>query len=108
MKLRSTVLTAHDFVSDAAAVVGAFVHTQNPANPRETTYFDLGDHKVAAATDDEKNRGRCEKHDIDLRERPAIDVHEVEQDDRELRSSGETVSQMVVQNLWPGLMAMFS
>lgn len=101
------MLTAHDFVSEAAAVVGALVHIQNPANPRETTYFDLGDHNVAAAVEEEKNRGRCVKDGIDLRERPPIDEVEVEVD-RELWSSGETVPQMVAHNLRPGLMAMFS
>lgn len=82
---RSSVPTAHDFVvSEAAVVVGAFVHTQNPANPRETTYFDFGDHKTAAAVDGEKNLGRCEVDDIDPRERPPIDAYEAEQDEREL------------------------
>lgn len=75
------MLTAHDFV--VSAVVGAFVQTQNPANPRETTYFDLGDHKAAAAVDDEKNLGRC-GIDVDPRERPPIDAYEAEKDEREL------------------------
>lgn len=93
-RVLSTVLTAHDVVSDAA-VDGTVVQTQKPANPRETTYLDRGDHKACVAVGDEKNRPG-----IRLWERPTANVEETDEN-RGLLINGRTVLQNLAHNRWP-------